>query len=139
MRKILNEFVPGSSNAAQRGAINETIRELPSTQGTVLPVQAPTKAKTSQSDITSQVQQLLSSISGIEPAKIDRDAELADLGVDSLMAMELAREIEGLFNFSPEHNDLLEATTVDKLTSYISSSLPGSLVASTGIDNQASS
>ncbi|KAL4784152.1 hypothetical protein BJX76DRAFT_357355 [Aspergillus varians] len=129
MRRILGEFVPGASSGSPAGG---TIRDTPAERtrnlpGAILPAEGQSKRKTEQQpDIAGQVRQLLSSVSGVEPEKINGTADLADLGVDSLMAMELAREIEGVFKFSPDHNDLLEATTVEQLTSYISNSLPGS-------------
>ncbi|KAL4952287.1 hypothetical protein BDW69DRAFT_200843 [Aspergillus filifer] len=136
MRKILTEFVPGFNSAPR-----EAIKDTPSiTQPEVtLPSKKAGKSLSKKPGITCQVQQLLSSVSGIEPEKIGRDAELADLGVDSLMAMELAREVEIVFKFSPDHNDLLEATTVEKLTSYISNSLAGSSAASLEADDASAS
>ncbi|KAJ0283135.1 hypothetical protein COL922a_014397, partial [Colletotrichum nupharicola] len=97
MRKILTEYAPGASHgASEPEGIRKRVDSAP---------------KPAQVDISEQVRQLLSSVSGIEPVKINHDADLADLGVDSLMAMELAREIEGVFKFSPDHTELLEATT----------------------------
>ncbi|RDW86990.1 putative polyketide synthase [Aspergillus mulundensis] len=136
MRKILSEFQPDTT-VREKGPTRQAPSPLSSTKQQITMAEPPRKRKSVQKpDITDQVCQLLSSVCGIEPAKISRSAELSDLGVDSLMAMELAREVEGVFKFSPDHNDLLEATTVEKLTSYISSSLSGF---STSDDNQGSS
>ncbi|KAL4976239.1 hypothetical protein BDW66DRAFT_151186 [Aspergillus desertorum] len=140
MRRILSEFCSSAASAPGRDVINEASEQLPSTKPQQMVIaDSPRKSKPVQKqDITDQVCQLLSSVSGIEPAKISQNAELSDLGVDSLMAMELAREIEGAFKFSPDHNDLLEATTVEKLTSYISSSMPGVPTSSEDTGNQGS-
>ncbi|KAL4998379.1 hypothetical protein BDV10DRAFT_167421 [Aspergillus recurvatus] len=141
MRKILSEFCSSTASAPERDAVREAPKQLPSTKAQQIVItDAPRKRKPVQKrDITDQVCQLLSSVSGIEPAKINQNAELSDLGVDSLMAMELAREIEGAFKFSPDHNDLLEATTVEKLTAYISSSMPHSTASSEDTGSQGSS
>ncbi|KAL2827959.1 hypothetical protein BDW59DRAFT_143589 [Aspergillus cavernicola] len=134
MRKILNEFTdPATTPAAA------PVREREHVQPRQIAAAAPAKTKAAQPDISNQVRQLLSSVSGIEPEKIKRDAELADIGVDSLMSMELAREIEGVFKFSPDHSELLEASTMDKLTIFISHSLNPSSAVSLDGENHASS
>jgi acyl transferase domain-containing protein/nucleoside-diphosphate-sugar epimerase/acyl carrier protein len=135
MRKILTEYAPGASHGASEP---EGIRKRVDSAPRELPV-ASTPSKPAQVDISEQVRQLLSSVSGIEPVKINHDADLADLGVDSLMAMELAREIEGVFKFSPDHTELLEATTVQQLTTYISTSMPGSPASPASLDTSSSS
>ncbi|KAL4912682.1 hypothetical protein BDW62DRAFT_206261 [Aspergillus aurantiobrunneus] len=134
MCKLLGQFAPSARSPTPA---REHARQSPSSQpreiaGALLQ----TKGQAGQqSDIAGQVRQLLLTVSGIEPGKIHDDAHPADLGVDSLMAMELAREIEAVFRFSPDHSDLLEATTVDHFTSYISSSGPGSSAASLDADD----
>ncbi|KAL4875053.1 hypothetical protein BJY04DRAFT_233099 [Aspergillus karnatakaensis] len=128
MRKLLAKFTPSIASIPTP----EPIFERESQPLRAQPVQIPATIEqqkwkpAQQPDISEQVRQLLFSVSGIEPAKIAPDAALADLGVDSLMAMELSREIEGVFKFSPDQNDLLEATTVQELTRYISTFLHGS-------------
>ncbi|KAL3466530.1 hypothetical protein BJX64DRAFT_274502 [Aspergillus heterothallicus] len=134
MRKILTEYAPGAPERAEP----ETVRKRPESAPREMSVAA-TPSKPAQVDISEQVRQLLSSVSGIEPVKINHDADLADLGVDSLMAMELAREIEGVFKFSPDHTELLEATTVQQLTTYISTSMPGSPASPGSLDTSSSS
>ncbi|KAL4804152.1 hypothetical protein BDV18DRAFT_162559 [Aspergillus unguis] len=139
MRKILTDFVPGNNPASEGPATELAPSHHIATQRASLPAVELKPKKLEPVDMSGQVKQLLSSVSGIDAAKINREAELADLGVDSLMAMELAREIEGVFKFSPDHNDLLEATTVEKLTSYISSSCSGSSAISPDDGSQVSS
>ncbi|KAJ0423889.1 hypothetical protein BJY00DRAFT_320959 [Aspergillus carlsbadensis] len=134
MRKILTEYVPGAHGASEPEVVRKRVDSAPRD----IPVAA-TPSKPAQVDISEQVRQLLSSVSGIEPVKINHDADLADLGVDSLMAMELAREIEGVFKFSPDHTELLEATTVQQLTTYISTSMPGSPASPVSLDTSSSS
>ncbi|KAL4769117.1 hypothetical protein BDW60DRAFT_210354 [Aspergillus nidulans var. acristatus] len=136
MRKILSDFRPGNPSVNEKDIVTEAPKQSSIKAQEIVLADAPRERKSVQKrDITDQVCQLLSSVSGIEPAKINLNVELSDLGVDSLMAMELAREIEGVFKFSPDHNDLLEATTVEKLTNYISSSIPSSSAASENIGN----
>ncbi len=44
-------------------------------------------------DITDDVRNLVANVSGVEPAEITLDSEMADLGIDSLMGMELAARL----------------------------------------------
>ncbi|KAL5333958.1 hypothetical protein BJX70DRAFT_379619 [Aspergillus crustosus] len=140
MRKLLAKFTPGlvPNSGHESNAVVEREWQPSRPQSIEIPraVEHQKWKPAQQPDIAEQVRQLLFSVSGIEPAKIATDAALADLGVDSLMAMELAREIEGVFKFSPDQNDLLEATTVQELTRYISTLLHGSSAASIdGVDS----
>lgn len=48
-------------------------------------------------DIAGKVRDLICTLSGLEPDMIKPEADLANLGIDSLMGMELAREIEIMF------------------------------------------
>ncbi|KIA75723.1 polyketide synthase [Aspergillus ustus] len=137
MRKILTEYMPGAPERAEHEIVRKRVESAP--KALPVSVSATPSKPAAQVDISEQVRQLLSSVSGIEPVKINHDADLADLGVDSLMAMELAREIEGVFKFSPDHTELLEATTVQQLTTYISTSMPGSPASPASLNTSSSS
>ncbi|KAI1084742.1 putative polyketide synthase [Whalleya microplaca] len=51
------------------------------------------KAKaTGRHDLTEEVRNVVANVSGIEASEMTLDSEMADLGIDSLMGMELARE-----------------------------------------------
>ena len=58
---------------------------------------APKPKKQARPDLKSTVKTLLANVSGLEPDEIKDDTELADIGIDSLMGMELAREVETVF------------------------------------------
>lgn len=84
----------------------------------------PAKSSTrSQPDISGSVQMLLTDISGLEPDEIKIDTGLADIGIDSLMGMELAREIESVFKCSLDVAQLNEVTDVQGLIKCIQSAL----------------
>ncbi|KAF3481209.1 uncharacterized protein GIQ15_03968 [Arthroderma uncinatum] len=51
------------------------------------------KPKKKTRDITEEVCNLVANVSGVEPSEMTLDSEMADLGIDSLMGMELAREV----------------------------------------------
>ncbi|KAF2151287.1 putative polyketide synthase [Myriangium duriaei CBS 260.36] len=57
------------------------------------------------SRVRAQLKDILAELCGLEVKEIKDDAQLADLGVDSLMSMELLKEIEGAFKIIvPEEN-----------------------------------
>jgi len=84
------------------------------------------KAKSSgRPDITDDVRNLVANVSGIEANEITQDSELADFGIDSLMGMELAREVEIVFKCTLDQAELMEATSLRKFVVCISNALFG--------------
>ncbi|TVY81378.1 Iterative polyketide synthase CazM [Lachnellula suecica] len=63
-------------------------------------------------DITEEVQNLVAEISGIGAEEMSLDAEMADFGIDSLMGMELGREVERIFKCTLDQVEQMEATTL---------------------------
>lgn len=61
-----------------------------------------------QASVTPRIRLILCELSGLEPDDVNDNAELADLGIDSLMGMELAREIEIAFGCALPTEVLLE-------------------------------
>ncbi|KAI1134063.1 hypothetical protein F5Y05DRAFT_417605 [Hypoxylon sp. FL0543] len=76
-------------------------------------------------DITDDVRNLVANVSGIEAHEITPDSELADFGIDSLMGMELAREVETVFKCTLDQEELMEATSLRKFVVCISNALFG--------------
>ncbi|KFY80937.1 hypothetical protein V499_00270 [Pseudogymnoascus sp. VKM F-103] len=89
---------------------------------------APTEYKLSQTtppvqDIEGPTRNMLCNLSGLEPEAVKIDSDLVDLGIDSLMGMELAREVEGMFKITLEISDLLDLTDFQSLIDCIKSTL----------------
>ncbi|KUI71338.1 Conidial yellow pigment biosynthesis polyketide synthase [Cytospora mali] len=78
-----------------------------------------------QADITTEVMKLVALVAGMEASELTLDTEVADVGIDSLMGMELAREVESAFKCSVDQAALLEATNVRQLVGLISTILSG--------------
>jgi thioester reductase-like protein/SAM-dependent methyltransferase/acyl carrier protein len=76
-------------------------------------------ARNSRPDISSSVRTLLASVSGLEPDEIQTNTRLADIGIDSLVGMELAREIEGIFKCTLDNAALMEIDDFSSLTRTI--------------------
>ena len=88
-------------------------------------VSKPTKEtrKSSGPDVLSTVMAVLADLSGLDTVNIDIKTELADIGIDSLMGMELASELEGKFKCSLPADQLMEVTTTQTLVQCIQSVL----------------
>jgi thioester reductase-like protein/acyl carrier protein len=74
-------------------------------------------------DITNDVRDVVASVSGIEASEMSLDSEMADLGIDSLMAMELAREIESTFHCTLDRAETMVATSLGEFVACVSNAL----------------
>ncbi|KAF3760428.1 hypothetical protein M406DRAFT_76083 [Cryphonectria parasitica EP155] len=91
---------------------------------------APQTEKTSatgleRSDITDDVRNLVSSVTGVEASEIGDDSALADFGIDSLMGMELAREVGMAFECTLDQMQLMGANPFRSFVVCISNTLFG--------------
>ena len=82
------------------------------------------KQQPAKPDIKSTVRTLLANVSGLEPEEIKDDTELAEIGIDSLMGMELAREVEIVFKCTLPAEKLMEVFDFPSFVDCIQSSLP---------------
>jgi thioester reductase-like protein/SAM-dependent methyltransferase/acyl carrier protein len=83
------------------------------------------KTASERRDITDDVRNLVARVSGIEASEIGLDSEMADFGIDSLMGMELAREVELVFMCKLDQNEQMEATSLRKFVTCVSNALFG--------------
>ncbi|EER25597.1 polyketide synthase, putative [Coccidioides posadasii C735 delta SOWgp] len=84
------------------------------------------KASSSQSpksDLTMEVKKVLASVVGAEVDAITLDSEAADIGIDSLMGIELLREVNSAFHCKLDLPELLAATTVGNIVTLVASAL----------------
>ncbi|KIM94086.1 hypothetical protein OIDMADRAFT_45882 [Oidiodendron maius Zn] len=79
--------------------------------------------KSSRLNISGKVQGLLCNLSGLESDDVKLDSDLVDLGIDSLMGMELAREVEAMFKITLNTSDLLDLTDFQSLINCIQAAL----------------
>lgn len=84
----------------------------------------PTK-QPAQDDPHPKVKAILAELSGLELDKIKDDSELADLGIDSLMGMEMALEIETAFKIRLPENDLMNITDIPGLVRCVRTAVSG--------------
>ncbi|EED12124.1 polyketide synthase, putative [Talaromyces stipitatus ATCC 10500] len=89
------------------------------------------KEKGAQSDkaqLTQKLKAILAELSGLEVAEIKDDSELADLGIDSLMGMEMAHEIEKAFTITLPESDLMEVVDMPSLIKCVQKAVGGGAV-----------
>ena len=106
------EMPNGVGHLASAGALKTT--QLPA---------AKKVKKSAGPDISGSIRDLLSKLSGLEPHEIKDDSDLVDIGIDSLMGMELAREIEIAFKCTLENSDLMEWTDFQSLVKCVQKTL----------------
>ncbi|RAL09587.1 putative polyketide synthase [Aspergillus homomorphus CBS 101889] len=81
------------------------------------------KPQSSRPDLSKQVREIIANVSGLEASEIKNDSNLADFGIDSLMGMELAREVETVFKCTLDQVELMEATDFRKFVKCIAAAL----------------
>ncbi|KAK4697088.1 acyl carrier protein, partial [Lecanoromycetidae sp. Uapishka_2] len=86
-------------------------------------VPKPKKEKKAKSDVDflGVVTAVLADLSGLDLANIKPETQLADIGIDSLMGMELAHELEEKFKCSVAPEQLVEVTTCQSLVQCVQS------------------
>ncbi|KAI0964716.1 hypothetical protein F4678DRAFT_468269 [Xylaria arbuscula] len=80
-----------------------------------LPKLPKSKKSPPKSDVTEKVREILAELSGLELHEIKPDSMLPDLGIDSLMGMEMAHEIEGAFKIALPESELMEIIDIPSL------------------------
>ncbi|OQE40936.1 hypothetical protein PENCOP_c005G05090 [Penicillium coprophilum] len=84
-----------------------------------------TKAKSAGGarNIAQEVCNVVANVSGIEASELSLDSEMADLGIDSLMAMEVAREMENTFHCTLNSTETMVATSIRDFAACVSNAL----------------
>ena len=75
------------------------------------------------SGMLNNVKGVLAGLTGLEVPEIKDDADLAEIGMDSLMGMEMARDIETAFDCTLDMERLADVTTLPQLMEVISLAL----------------
>ncbi|KAJ5634594.1 type I iterative polyketide synthase [Penicillium herquei] len=80
-------------------------------------------AKPPGPDVSAKTCEIICNLSGLEPEEIKDDSDLVELGIDSLMAMELVREVYAAFKCTLQNEQLMELTDFASLVSCIRTTL----------------
>lgn len=81
-------------------------------------------SKQLKSDLTTDVRRVLASVVGVEADTITLYSGTADVGIDSLMGIELQRELNSAFHCKVDMPELLAAPTVGHIVNLVASALP---------------
>lgn len=87
--------------------------------------------QSSKSDLTMKVKRVLASVVGAEVDTITLDSAAADIGIDSLMGIELLREVNSAFHCRLDLPELLAAPTVGDIVTLVASALSQGAVEAT--------
>ncbi|KAK7221359.1 hypothetical protein V2G26_009362 [Clonostachys chloroleuca] len=79
--------------------------------------------KSPSSDVVKITTEILMNLSGLEAEDVKDDSELAELGIDSLMGMELCREIEAHFKITYDSSELNDIDDFKGLIQSISKAI----------------
>lgn len=81
--------------------------------------------KSSGPDFSAKTREIVCNLSGLEAEEIQDDSDLVELGIDSLMAMELVREVEAAFKCTLSNEQLMDLTDFKSLVVCIRSTVGG--------------
>ncbi|KAJ6442759.1 Polyketide synthase [Purpureocillium lavendulum] len=113
-----------SRSPISRGALQDG--NLPESDTPAVPVDPVSTAPGPANDVDLSVRQMLSAVFGMTVEEVLPDADLADLGVDSLMITEISSEIQKRFNVTLSMEDLQDLTDVQSLILRLGGSSAGS-------------
>ncbi|KAJ5673962.1 hypothetical protein N7462_009401 [Penicillium macrosclerotiorum] len=94
----------------------ETVQKSPGNEGL---------NSTAPGNLHGKIRNLIAQVCGRDLHEIQDSASLADLGIDSLMGMELARDIENAFKCTLNAGDLITLTDIKSLLDCIDAALGG--------------
>ena len=75
------------------------------------------------SDVAEKSRKIICNLSGLEPDEVKNDSDLVELGIDSLMSMELTREVDAAFGCELDTSQLMDLTDFQSLVVCIQSTL----------------
>ena len=88
-----------------------------------LPQKPTTKKSSTGSTILGPVAEILAELTGLESNIMKPATKLADIGIDSLMGMEMAHELEATCKCTLDMDRLAEVTTIEEVTNCVASAL----------------
>ncbi|KAI0109236.1 putative polyketide synthase [Nemania sp. FL0031] len=124
MQKLLTRLSPGISQKSSTVGASSSLpthiddrsvaietptgKHLPPNQAPMTLELPKAKKGPPKPDVTNKVKEILAELSGLEMHEIKPDSMLPDLGIDSLMGMEMAHEIESAFKITLPESELME-------------------------------
>ncbi|EMR67039.1 putative polyketide synthase protein [Eutypa lata UCREL1] len=130
LRKSLSRLVsnghPETRSTEQASVKVESTTPTALVQDSIKPTKAPVQKnpkKSSEPTVSDKVKGIVCNLSGLERDQVKENSDLVELGIDSLMGMELTREIEQLFNCTLGTSELTELTDFESLVKLVRKTL----------------
>ncbi|GKT67239.1 hypothetical protein ColTof3_14578 [Colletotrichum tofieldiae] len=120
MSKLLSRMTPGSQQTAPTPAPAAVVALQPeSKKPSATRANQTVKTSAPRSDVPERCRRLLGIMCGLDSGEIKHSSTPADLGIDSLMGMELAREIESEFKCSFPAEILMDINSFREMVAAI--------------------
>lgn len=84
-----------------------------------------TMTASSNGELMSTVLGLLSRLTPIDPRAMKPEAQLSEMGIDSLSLVELANEIEAVFDIAVDDRAIESFVTIEDIVAFLSASQRG--------------
>ncbi|KAE8356273.1 hypothetical protein BDV28DRAFT_116516 [Aspergillus coremiiformis] len=120
LSKLLMQFAPGCASLPSEDTGLKAIQsDSAVSHPTTVEMKCQKSKPKSTTELSMRVKAVVADFCAIDASEITEDGCMADAGVDSLMAMELAREMEEAFQCRLSAADLMAATTFRDLLSCV--------------------
>jgi malonyl CoA-acyl carrier protein transacylase len=123
MSRLLAHLTPGSEPKRVTASTSSPTKKSPESapiEQTLVPENARKKAAQSTGSVVREKMiTALAEMVGIEPETIQDDTCLPDLGIDSLMGMEVARELELIFNCTLDMSSMMSLIEFGELVNFV--------------------
>ncbi|PSN66473.1 ketoacyl-synt-domain-containing protein [Corynespora cassiicola Philippines] len=125
MARLLARLTPGAEQPRESvTAANATAEsEMPMIEAPKVQKEERAETQSTPSDIRQKVAAVLSEMVEVDAAKLTDKTNLPDLGIDSLMGMEIARELESVFKFSLDISSMMSLVVFSDLVQWVRSAL----------------
>ncbi|OTB20766.1 hypothetical protein K445DRAFT_18037 [Daldinia sp. EC12] len=144
MSKLLSRLTTGGATTASpsepakvalfEAAPTEVVP--PNSASTNEPKPQKVKKQSPKTSVAPKVKEILADLSGLELDEIKDDSQLADLGIDSLMGMEMAHEIEKIFKVTLPESELVEIVDMPSLMRCVQKAVGGEAASETSEQNE---
>ncbi|KAI2602598.1 putative polyketide synthase [Hypoxylon sp. NC1633] len=129
MSRLLTRLTPGLSTVGAQGGEAKTshgAQVVSTSDGAESQPTAEAPKRSSghgKSALLGKLKAVLAEITGLEPEEIADTVDLGDIGIDSLMGMEMAREVETTFNCTLDVDELMNVTDLPSLLRCLQTAL----------------
>lgn len=116
--KVLSRLTTSRAKPENAATLSPS-SHLPTSKITAPPIPELEKKISSQLNLYSRIKELLCSVAGVASSQLKNDTILSDIGIDSLMGMELAKEIEQALKCSLSMAQIVDVTDFQSLVKCI--------------------